>query len=83
MRSRPGQSADLPNEQHLSHDCGHGDPSLTPEGDRHMVLRKDEFEIRLKVCWVSVWGPCRAEVARDNGQVGRGATGLKGKKQEE
>jgi hypothetical protein len=48
-----------------------------------MVLRKDEFEIRLKVCWVSVWGPCRAEVARDNGQVGRGATGLKGKKQEE
>ncbi len=44
-RTRPGQSAELSNEAHLPPNCGHGDPSLTPEGGRHMVLRKDKVEI--------------------------------------
>lgn len=44
-RTGPSQSAELPNEPHLPPNCGHGDPSLTPEGGGHTVVRKDEVEI--------------------------------------
>jgi hypothetical protein len=37
VRSGPGQSAVLPNELHLPPNCGHDDPSLTPEGGRAYV----------------------------------------------
>jgi hypothetical protein len=43
-RTRQGQPAELPNVPHLSPNC-HSDPSLTPEGDCHMVLRKCKVEI--------------------------------------
>ena len=45
VRSRAGQSAELPNELHLPPNCSHDDPSLTPEGGGHMVLRKGKVEI--------------------------------------
>jgi hypothetical protein len=38
-RNRSSQSAELPNERHQ------GNLRLTPEGGRHMVLRKDKVEI--------------------------------------
>ncbi len=44
-QTRPGQPAELRNEPHLLRNCAHGDPSLTPEGGWHMVLRKDKVEI--------------------------------------
>ena len=41
----PGQSAELPNEPRLPTNRSPGDLSLTREGGRHTVLRKDEVEI--------------------------------------
>jgi hypothetical protein len=38
-------SQELPSEPHLPPNCGHGEPSLTPEGGWHMVLRRDSVEI--------------------------------------
>jgi hypothetical protein len=52
-RNRSSQSAELPNDPHLTPNCCHGDPSLTPEGGGNMVLRKGKVEIwnsGLKAC---------------------------------
>jgi hypothetical protein len=50
---RPSHSANLPNETPLPPNFGYGDPSLTPEGGGHMVLRKNKVEIgnSCSYCW--------------------------------
>ena len=44
-RNRSSQSAELPNERVCHPTSGQGNLRLTPEGGRHMVLRKDKVEI--------------------------------------
>jgi hypothetical protein len=73
-RTRPSQSAELPNEPHLPPNCGHGDPSLSQEGGGHKVLRKDNVEIgnsglRLDLYHSKRWlesATSLAEIGQDN-----------------
>jgi hypothetical protein len=44
-RNRSSQPAELPNERVCHPTSGQGSLRLTPEGGRHIVLRKDKVEI--------------------------------------
>jgi hypothetical protein len=46
-RREPDQASqrNCQNEPHLAPNCGHGDPSLTPEGGWNRVLRRDKVVI--------------------------------------
>jgi hypothetical protein len=48
--------------------------------ERVYVSMPPELDTSSVQYWTFGLKPYRAEVARDNGQVGRGATGLKGEK---
>jgi len=47
---------------------------------RAEVSHAQELDTSSVQYWIFGLKPYRAELARDNGQVGRGATGLKGEK---